>query len=266
MSQNNNNSKSIEEFINALVISFITTTILFVGKNVIYRLNAKIEAQNEEIKMLKAVVDANNDKHRFHLLEIVAENKTFRDDFGDKYNTDMLAVNANIESQIDMVRKHQDITIEKMFNRQNKEISEFLDNIEELNLQMSGVHFNISSIMGRQDEDNTSVNNELFVIRSKIKELESEMPVCIGSDLRNCVEIFANPKIRNSILGSNYLSNLNIECFKRLPLVKYIDMNGFNRVTINGVHKFMDELSIEDKGYIKRLCDEYGIKLQNTTF
>jgi len=166
MSQNN--SKHVEEFINAVVISFITTTILFVGRNVIQLLNAKIEAQNEEIKMLKAIVDANNDKHRFHLLEIVAENKTFRDDFGDKYNTDMLAVNANIESQIDMVRKHQDITIEKMFNRQNKEISEFLDNIEELNLQMSGVHFNISSIMGRQDEDNTSVNNELFVIRSKI--------------------------------------------------------------------------------------------------
>jgi hypothetical protein len=120
MSQNNNNSKSIEEFINALVISFITTTILFVGKNVIYRLNAKIEAQNEEIKMLKAVVDANNDKHRFHLLEIVAENKTFRDDFVVKYNDDMLLLNANIETRVVTATRRQDRTIKELYEMVDK--------------------------------------------------------------------------------------------------------------------------------------------------
>jgi len=119
MSQNN--SKSIEEFINALVISFITTTILFVGRNVIELLNAKIEAQNEEIKSLKAVVDANNDKHRFHLLEIVAENKTFRDDFGVKYNDDMLLLNANIETRVVTATRRQDRTI--------KELYEMVDNL-----------------------------------------------------------------------------------------------------------------------------------------
>jgi hypothetical protein len=118
MSQNN--SKSIEEFINALVISFITTTILFVGRNVIELLNAKIEAQNEEIKSLKAIVDANNDKHRFHLLEIVAENKTFRDDFGVKYNDDMLLLNANIETRVVTATRRQDRTIKELYEMIDK--------------------------------------------------------------------------------------------------------------------------------------------------
>jgi hypothetical protein len=109
-----NNNKSIEEFINALVISFITTTILFVGRNVIELLNAKIEAQNEEIKSLKALVDANNDKHRFHLLEIVAENKTFRDDFGVKYNDDMLLLNANMERHVATATRRQNQTINEL--------------------------------------------------------------------------------------------------------------------------------------------------------
>ena len=112
MSQNN--SKSIEEFINALVISFITTTILFVGRNVIELLNAKIEAQNEEIESLKTLVDANNDKHRFHLLEIVAENKTFRDDFGVKYNDDMLLLNANMETRVATATRRQNLIINEL--------------------------------------------------------------------------------------------------------------------------------------------------------
>jgi hypothetical protein len=109
-----NNNKSIEEFINTIVISFITATILFVGKNVIELLNAKIEAQNEEIKSLKALVDANNDKHRFHLLEIVAENKTFRDDFLVKYNDDMLLLNANMETHVATATRRQNLIINEL--------------------------------------------------------------------------------------------------------------------------------------------------------
>ena len=112
MSQNN--SKHIEEFINTIVISFITATILFVGKNVIELLNAKIEAQNEEIESLKTLVDANNDKHRFHLLEIVAENKTFRDDFLVKYNDDMLLLNANMETHVATATRRQNLIINEL--------------------------------------------------------------------------------------------------------------------------------------------------------
>jgi hypothetical protein len=119
MSQNS--SKSTEEFINALVISFITTTILIVGRNVIELINAKIETQNEEIKSLKTLVDANNDKHRFHLLEIVAENKTFRDDFGVKYNNDMLLLNSNMEGHVATATKRQDQII--------KELSDIIANV-----------------------------------------------------------------------------------------------------------------------------------------
>ena len=109
-----NNNKSIEEFINTIVISFITATILFVGKNVIELLNAKIEAQNEEIESLKTLVDANNDKHRFHLLEIVAENKTFRDDFLVKYNDDMLLLNANMETHVVTATRRQNLIINEL--------------------------------------------------------------------------------------------------------------------------------------------------------
>jgi len=109
-----NNNKSIEEFINTIVISFITATILFVGKNVIELLNAKIEAQNEEIESLKTLVDANNDKHRFHLLEIVAENKTFRDDFRVKYNDDMLLLNANMETRVATATRRQNLIINEL--------------------------------------------------------------------------------------------------------------------------------------------------------
>lgn len=119
MSQNS--SKSIEEFLNALIISFITTTILIVGRNVIELINAKIETQNEEIKSLKTLVDANNDKHRFHLLEIVAENKTFRDDFGVKYNNDMLLLNSNMEGHVATATRRQDQII--------KELSDIIANV-----------------------------------------------------------------------------------------------------------------------------------------
>jgi uncharacterized membrane protein YhiD involved in acid resistance len=113
MSQNN--SKHIEEFINAVVISFITTTILFVGRNVIQLLNDKIEKLNDEVERLKTLVDVNNDKQRFHLLEIVAENKDFKYDFEVKYNDYMLAVNANIESQIATAIKQQDKKINELY-------------------------------------------------------------------------------------------------------------------------------------------------------
>ena len=119
MSQNS--SKSTEEFLNALIISFITTTILIVGRNVIELINAKIETQNEEIKSLKTLVDANNDKHRFHLLEIVAENKTFRDDFGVKYNNDMLLLNSNMEGHVATATRRQDQII--------KELSDIIANV-----------------------------------------------------------------------------------------------------------------------------------------
>ena len=97
-----------------VVISFITATILFVGNNVIELLNAKIEAQNEEIESLKTLVDANNDKHRFHLLEIVAENKTFRDDFLVKYNDDMLFLNANMETHVATATRRQNLIINEL--------------------------------------------------------------------------------------------------------------------------------------------------------
>jgi len=261
MSQN----KNMMDIINAIGMSFIVTVIMLVGKDVIQILNAKIEKLNKEVERLNFLIDNSNQKHSYHLKEIEASYKTKMADFEDKYNTDMLAVNANIVSQIDKVRKHQDITIEKMFNIPNKEIGEFSDTIEELNLQMSGVHFNISSIMGRRDEDNTSINNELFKIRSKIKELEEEMPVFIGNDSRDSSDLFVYPKNINVTIafGSNVP---NINCLKKFSNIVYLDFGRVPSFIINGNIKSRKELSNEDKTYIKQICDEQGIRLDNAGF
>ena len=77
MSQN----KNITDIINALVMSFIVTIMLIVVRDVIKILNDKIEKLNREIERLKAIVDENNDKHRYHLKEIEASFKTKFDDF-----------------------------------------------------------------------------------------------------------------------------------------------------------------------------------------
>lgn len=77
MSQN----KNIADIINALALSFITATIIVVGRDVIQILNDKIVKLNEEVMRLKIIVDENNDKHRYHLKEIEASFKTKFDDF-----------------------------------------------------------------------------------------------------------------------------------------------------------------------------------------
>jgi prefoldin subunit 5 len=259
-------NRNIEELINAFVFSFIITMILITGRDVIQLLNDKIEKLNSEIERLNMLIEDNNIKNNFHLKEIEASSNTKLDDFKIKYNSDILEVNANIVSRITTVCRRQDETIEKVLDIQDTTIKEMLDTVDELNGQMSAVQFNISSIMGHRNEYNNFINNELVAIRSKINELEAEMPVCIGSDLRHCIEIFANPKIRTNILTSDYLSSLNIECLKRLPLVKYIDMIGFNRITINGNHKFISDLTSKEKTYIKQICDERGIQLVNSGF
>jgi hypothetical protein len=261
-------NKNVIDIINALGMSFIVTIILLVGKDVIQILNDKIEKLNKEIERLNSLIDQNNNIHTYHLKEIEASYKTNFEDFEVKYNTDMLAVNANIVSRIATVRKHQDITIEKMFNIQNKEIGEFLDNIEELNLQMSGVQFNISSIMGHRDEDNTSVNNELFAIRSKIKELEAEMPVCVGSDGQDNHDIFVNPKnVKNMFnFGRQGCCDLNIDVINKFPTLTHIMISFYNKIIINGIPKALQDLTSEDKAYIKGRCEEFGITLINSPF
>jgi hypothetical protein len=130
---------------------------------------------------------------------------------------------------------------------------------------MSGVQFNISSIMGRQDEDNTSVNNELFKIRSKIKELEAEMPVFIGHDSRDSSDLFVYPKNINVTIafGSNVP---NINCLKKFSNIVYLDFGRVPSFIINGNIKSRKELSNEDKNYIKQICDEQRIRLDNAGF
>jgi prefoldin subunit 5 len=259
-------NRNIEEFINAFVFSFIITMILIAGRDVIQLLNDKIEKLNSEIERLNMLIEDNNIKNNFHLKEIEASYNTKLDDFNVKYNADILAINANIVTRSNSVSRQQDEIIKNAVNNQDETIKTMLDTVDELNDQMSAVQFNISSIMGHRNEYNNFINNELVAIRSKINELELEMPVCIGSDLRHCIEIFANPKIRTNILTSDYLSSLNIECLKRLPLIKYIDMIGFNRITINEKHKFISDLTSEEKTYIKQICDKRGIQLVNSGF
>jgi len=265
-------NRNIEELINAFVFSFIITMILITARDVIKLLNNEIEKINDEVERLNTLIEDNNLKHNFHLKEIEASYKTKMEDFEDKYNTDILAINANIVSRIDTVRKHQDITIEKMFNIQNKEIGEFLDNIDELTGQMSAVQFNISSIMGHRNEHNNIVNNELVAIRGKINELESEMPVCIG--IYNHGVIYASPKFTSDLntLFEQHRHNggkIIINGLKRLPLVKYIDFMCVNQIQIivnNLDGEWKDQLSSKDKAYIKKLLEENEIQYLNIGF
>ena len=261
-------NRNIEELINAFVFSFIITMILITARDVIKLLNDEIKKINDEVERLNTLIEDNNLKHNFHLKEIEASYKTKMEDFEDKYNTDILAVNANIVSRIDTVRKHQDITIEKMFNIQNKEIGEFLDNIDELTGQMSAVQFNISSIMGHRNEYNVFINNELVAIRGKINELELEMPVCIGTDGQDIHDIFIIPKNVKTMLnfGRQGCCDLNIDVINKFPTLTHIMISFYNKIIINGNSKTLQDLSNEDKAYIKKICDENGITLINSPF
>ena len=265
-------NRNIEELINAFIFSFIITMILITARDVIKLLNDKIEKINAEIERLNMLIEDNNLKHNFHLKEIEASYNTKLDDFDVKYNSDILAVNANIVTRITAVSKRQDETIEKVLNIQDTTIGEMLDAVDELNGQMSAVQFNISSIMGHRNEYNNFINNELVAIRSKINELEAEMPVCIG--IYNHGVIYASPKFTSDLntLFEQHRHNggkIIINGLKRLPLVKYIDFMCVNQIQIivnNLDGEWKDQLSSEDKAYIKKLLQENEIQYLNIGF
>jgi hypothetical protein len=171
-------NRNIEEVINAFVFSVIITMMLVSVRGVIQLLNDKIDKLNNEIDRLKTLIEDNNLKHNFHLKEIEASYNTKLDDFQIKYNSDILAVNANIVTRSNAVTRQQDEIIKNAMNNQDETIKTMLDTVDELNGQMSAVQFNISSIMGHRNEYNVFINNELVAIRGKIKELE-EMPAPI---------------------------------------------------------------------------------------
>jgi hypothetical protein len=265
-------NRNIEELINAFVFSFIITMILITARDVIKLLNDKIEKINDEIERLKTLIEDNNIKHNFHLKEIEASYNTKLDDFQVKYNSDILAVNANIVSRITAVCRRQDETIEKVLDIQDTTIKEMLDTVDELNGQMSAVQFNISSIMGHRNEYNNFINNELVAIRGKINELETEMPVCIGK--YNHGVIYASPKFTSDLntLFEQHRHNggkIIINGLKRLPLVKYIDFMCVNQIQIivnNLDREWKEQLSSEDKAYIKKLLEENEIQYLNIGF
>ena len=260
MSQN----KNIEEFINALVISFITTTIVIVGRDVIKILNDNIEKLNEEVIRLNNIIEQVNLKNNCYLKEIEASYNTKLEDFQVKYNADILAINASIVSRITAFRLQQDEAIDKILNGQHKAIIEVSDTVDELNGQMSAVQFNISSIMGHRNEYNNFINNELVAIRDKINELELEMPVFIGCKISDDHDIFVDPKYTESLTRFGYFK-LNLDCLKRLK-INSIDMSRVPSYIINGINKEERELSSDDKAYIKRRCEEYGIRIDNASF
>ena len=260
MSQN----KNIEEFINALVISFITTTIVIVGRDVIKILNDKIEKLNEEVIKLNNIIQQVNLKNNCYLKEIEASYNTKLEDFQVKYNADILAINANIEGRSNSVSRQQDEIIKNAVNNQDETIKTMLDSVDELNGQMSAVQFNISSIMGHRNEYNNFINNELVAIRGKIDELELEMPVFIGCKISDDHDIFVDPKYTESLTRFGYFK-LNLDCLKRLK-INSIDMSRVPSYIINGINKEERELSSDDKAYIKRRCEEYGIRIDNASF
>lgn len=265
-------NRSIEEFINAVVISFITTTVLFIGRDIIQTINTKIEKLNDEVGRLKTLIEDNNLKHNFHLKEIEASYNTKLDDFQIKYNDDMLALNASIVSRSNSVSRQQDEIIKNAVNNQDETIKTMLDTVDELNGQMSAVQFNISSIMGHRNEYNNFINNELVAIRGKINELEAEIPVCIG--IYNHGVIYASPKFTSDLntLFEQHRHNggkIIINGLKRLPLVKYIDFMCVNQIQIivnNLDGEWKDQLSSEDKAYIKKLLQENEIQYLNIGF
>jgi hypothetical protein len=261
-------NRNIEELINAFVFSFIITMILITARDVIKLLNDEIDKINDEIKRLNTVIEDNNLKHNFHLKEIEASYNTKLDDFQVKYNSDILAVNANIVSRITAVSRCQDETIEKVLNIQDTTIGEMLDAVDELNGQMSAVQFNISSIMGHRNEYNNFINNELVAIRGKINELESEMPVCIGTDGQDNHDIFIIPKnVKNMLnFGRQGCCDLNIDVLNKFPTLTHVMISFYNKIIIKGNPKALQDLSNEDKAYIKGRCDENGITLINSPF
>ena len=250
-------NRNIEELINAFVFSFIITTILIIGRDVIQILNNKIGELNDEVMQLKIVIKENNEKHTFHLKEIEASYNTKLEDFQVKYNSDILAVNANIVSRITAVSRRQDATI-----------GEMLETVDKLTVQMNAVQFNISSIMGHRNEHNNFVNNELLKIRGKINELETEMPVCIGTDTQDNHDIFVNTKNVKTMLnfGRQGCCDLNIDVINKFPTLTHIMISFYNKIIINGNSKALQDLSNEDKAYIKGRCDENGITLINSPF
>lgn len=261
-------NRSIEEFINALIISFITTTIVIVSRTAIQTINTKIEKLNVEVETLKGAIKENNEKHTFHLKEIEASYNTKLDDFQIKYNDDMLAINASIVSRITAFRWQQDEAIDKILNSQHKAIIEVSDTVDELNGQMSAVQFNISSIMGHRNEYNNFINNELVAIRGKINELELEIPVFIGNDGQDNHDIFIIPKNVKTMLnfGRQGCCELNINAINKFPTLTHIMISFYNKIIINGNSKAHQDLSNEDKAYIRKICDENGIKLVNSPF
>lgn len=262
-------NRSINEFINAFIILFITTTIVIVSRDTIQILTSKIERLNYEVERLKTLIEDNNLKHNFHLKEIEASYNTKFEDFEVKYNADMLAVNASIVSRITAVSRRQDETIERVLNCQDTAaIGEMLDAVDELNGQMSAVQFNISNIMGHRNEHNNFVNNELIKIRGKIKELETEMPVCIGSDGQDNHDIFIIPKNVKTMFnfGRQGCCDLNIDVINKFPTLTHIMISFYNKIIINGNATALQDLSNEDKAYIKQRCDDNGIALINSPF
>ena len=210
------------------------------------------------------LIEDNNLKHNFHLKEIEASYNTKLEDFQVKYNADILAINASIVSRITAFRLQQDEAIDKILNGQHKAIIEVSDTVDELNGQMSAVQFNISSIMGHRNEYNNFINNELVAIRDKINELELEMPVFIGCKISDDHDIFVDPKYTESLTRFGYFK-LNLDCLKRLK-INSIDMSRVPSYIINGINKEERELSSDDKAYIKRRCEEYGIRIDNASF
>ena len=257
-------NRNIEELINAFIFSFITTTVLFISRDIIQIINTKIERLNEEVERLNTLIEDNNLKHTFHLKEIEASYNTKLEDFQVKYNADILAINASIVSRITAFRLQQDEAIDKILNGQHKAIIEVSDTVDELNGQMSAVQFNISSIMGHRNEYNNFINNELVAIRDKINELELEMPVFIGCKISDDHDIFVDPKYTESLTRFGYFK-LNLDCLKRLK-INSIDMSRVPSYIINGINKEERELSSDDKAYIKRRCEEYGIRIDNASF
>lgn len=260
---------NITEIINAFVFSVIITMILITARDTIQLLNSEIERLNNAVEKLKTLIADNDELRNFHLKEIEASSKTKFEDFQVKYNSDILAVNSNIVSRITAVCRRQDETIERVLNRQDTAIGEMMDVVDELTGQMNAVQFNISNIMGHRNEHNNFVNNELVAIRGKINELELEMPVCIGKYNRG--DIFASPKFTSDLnaLFEHHRHNggkLIINGLKRLPLVKYIDFMYINQVIVNNFEGWKESLSQEDKNYIKQICDEQCIRLDNAGF
>lgn len=107
-------NKNIIDIINAVSMSFIFTIILLVRRDFL-----KI---NREIERLNFIIDHNNKIHTYHFKEIEASYKSKIEDVEVKYNTDILAVNANIDRQIVII-----------ISRQDEKIKEILKNICYLN-------------------------------------------------------------------------------------------------------------------------------------